>query len=771
MSNHNRIARSAALGLLLATAGVAWAQNGNIAINTTGAAAHSKALLDLSSISQGLLIPRTASLPAAAGLPDGLTMYRTGAGGGFNVVDGGVWKPLEAGKNNWDLHGNHLVGTPNPNFIGTTDGKPLNFRTNNLHRMHLSGTTGYLAVGYTAGIPPQERLDINGRLQIYYEPPAGQKPSDTNAPGVVRNQPFGTLMGTGPYKLGSLEEKEFATAIISTDVVGTVNNALAPLFYAAHWGNVDGRGPQPGNSTSTAPPTFTQPSRGGWRAFENPYKVVAGKAWTDVREPVCTPNSFTEIPSPAPNPIIGSNSLTALVNGKEERDLVSPYWRDGTNPFFPQYRHQYLYLPSELNLELSQAENPLAEQGLCPHQPVNQVGFYVNNVGGYQRAVNPTQSHIIVRNAPLGLDRLDGFDNTPPSDPASTGWGPLPAQWPNVPVGVQGWDMVNLTTPFIWDGKSAIIVEVAAALTTTGPAGTAANVRCMPPAANNMTYAANTKSLTPGTNYTPLANPYPNAAWGPQALFNPATLNKQLLFPDIGTLGPINYNWGASKSRPIIRFGGTVSSVSGLVPSGTANFISYPGALILEDSTAAARINSMSPGLPWGRMRPGFPNLYTYWNYAGNGTISAQKGIYDNGVRLNDHVFDRAFDGRVAAAEAADFGRQRLLSVEEMARFTQRNRHLPTMRGREDWNRSGGFSLGDLTNQLWTTAETHALYVADLHDQLNLIELLANDRPLNLAEFRAASGQLATLPGYTDAQKARLIEAMRKRTPQAHARP
>lgn len=782
MSILHRIARKAAVVLLLATSTAASAQNGNIAINETGAAPHPMALLDISSISKGLLIPRTGTLPPAAALPDGLTMYRTGANGGFHVVDNGAWKSLESGRNNWDVYGNHLVGTPNPNFLGTTDGAQLNFRTFNAHRMHFSGSTGFLAVGHPAGTAPKERLDINGQLQVYYEPPSGRKPSDTDAPGVIRYQPFGVLStGASPYRLGSLEEKEFSSAALASEVVGSVT-ALNPLFYAAHWGNVDGRAPRIGSKITTTPNTLIQPSRGGWRAFENPYKVVAGKAWTDVKNPICTPGSAAEIPSPPPPPLLSGNPIfenpLAGYNAPE-RDVLSPYWRSNWNilgaPWFPQYRRQYLYLASELNLELSQAANPLAVQGLCAHQPVTKVGFYVNNVGGYQRNTITGQSHIIVRNAPLGLDQLNGFDNTPPADPSTTGWGPLPANWPNIAVGANTWDMVTLTTPFIWDGKSPVIIEVVAALVADGPKnGPSAPVRVTGPAPNNMSYGAHHR-MSSTSSYTPLPNPFPNPAWGPATLFSPSGLNKQLLFPNTGngpTPGANAYNWGASTYRPIVRFEGTVASVPpGAAPTGTANFISYPGALILEDSTAAGRINSLSTDLPWGRMRPGFPNLYNYWNYAGNGTISAQKGIFDNGVRLNDHVFDRAFDGRVAPAEAGMFGRQRLLSVEEMAAFTQHNRHLPTMKGRTDWNRSGGFSLGDLTNQLWATAETHALYVADLHDQLNLLELLGNDRPLNLAEYRSACGQLANLPGYTDAQKARLIEAMRKRTPQANTRP
>jgi hypothetical protein len=100
-----------------------------------------------------------------------------------------------------------------------------------------------------------------------------------------------------------------------------------------------------------------------------------------------------------------------------------------------------------------------------------------------------------------------------------------------------------------------------------------------------------------------------------------------------------------------------------------------------------------------------------------------------------------------------------------MADFTRENRHLPTMKGRNDWNKEGGFSLGDLGNQLWATTETQALYIADLHDKLNVIELLGNNRPVSTAEFRLAAHELAAMSGYTDGEKARLIADLRKRAP------
>jgi hypothetical protein len=55
--------------------------------------------------------------------------------------------------------------------------------------------------------------------------------------------------------------------------------------------------------------------------------------------------------------------------------------------------------------------------------------------------------------------------------------------------------------------------------------------------------------------------------------------------------------------------------------------------------------------------------------------------------------------------------------------------------------------------------------VADLHDKLNVIEMLTSDRPITATEFQTASRELEGMAAYTDAEKARLIAGLRKRVP------
>lgn len=205
---------------------------------------------------------------------------------------------------------------------------------------------------------------------------------------------------------------------------------------------------------------------------------------------------------------------------------------------------------------------------------------------------------------------------------------------------------------------------------------------------------------------------------------------------------------GASTIRPVVRFGGTVATTPGPIVPGNGNYIVYDGGFMVEET----------PG--W-RLWVNPPDPYR--SFKGPGTIHAENGVYDNGVRLNDHVFDRHFDGRVAPADAETVGAQRHLSIQEMAEFTRLNRRLPTMKGREAWEREHGFSFGDLTNQLWTTTETHALYLTELNRQAHLLEVLSTDRPLRPDEVGPMTSAVKALPELTDAQKARMVSDLNGR--------
>lgn len=734
----------------------AWAlatgvQAQNVAINANGAAADPAALLDISSLSKGLLIPRMNALPAPAALPDGLWVYRTGGAVGFYVVDQGVWVRMWGGRNGWDVYGNWLSDPtdPNPDFIGTTDGTQMNFRTNNAHRMRIDGGTGHVGVGFGLNTVSTERLNIAGALSMYYVPIPGQMASATDAPGVLRYQTFGNQLpnNTNYYPRGGNElmATNPLTTAVNNAVLGTGKSYA--LQHAGHWGNVNGI---PLVQGSSAAGVTTRPSTGGWRALENPYEEERGP-WTHHREALCTPDTSAELPVGVAG--IPSNQAAANIPIDEQRN-ISPWYMQGGSL---NYRRQYLFRAEEVDLELAQSVGtpPAAARGLCRGGLITAISFYAYAANQLRlMSVGGGRLDVTVRNAPAGLNELNGFDNSATDDMTGWGCGTITGNWPLTTGGA--WVTVNLIPGFVWDGTSNVLVEVAGR--SPIGSGTALRPVRVTDAGFNASYGAFHASPPPATF---LPNPDP-LSWSCENTDNAVTR-----FPDNWTTLPPTVYYGGSTWRPVVRFEGEVAlpAPGATHPlSGTGYTMTYTGALILEDTVTAVT------DIPWGQWRPNFPAGNLFFAYQGNGTISAQHGVYDNTVTLNDHVFDRAFDGRVAPGDAARHGGERLLSIAEMERFTRTHRHLPTMKGRSAWEQEGGFALGDLANQLWATTETQALYVTQLHDKLNVIEMLTNDRPITAAEFRTARAELATLVGYTDAEKSRLIATLRNRLPQAPSR-
>ena len=89
----------------------------------------------------------------------------------------------------------------------------------------------------------------------------------------------------------------------------------------------------------------------------------------------------------------------------------------------------------------------------------------------------------------------------------------------------------------------------------------------------------------------------------------------------------------------------------------------------------------------------------------GPGTINAV-AVYDDNVLLTDYVFEDEYE---------------LLSVEQMRTFFRRHKHLPTIPGREAWEK-GSFSVGKIATHLWETVEVQARYIAELHDRVAALE-------------------------------------------------
>lgn len=117
----------------------------------------------------------------------------------------------------------------------------------------------------------------------------------------------------------------------------------------------------------------------------------------------------------------------------------------------------------------------------------------------------------------------------------------------------------------------------------------------------------------------------------------------------------------------------------------------------------------------------GSPILFYGGNFNGPGTLTAES-VFDDNTLISDYVFDEYFDGNIKPADIIGRDNYKRFTIDEMKKFIEEYRHLPTIAGRDDWNKKGGFSLGELLTDLWVTAENQSIYIKELNDDLKLVE-------------------------------------------------
>jgi hypothetical protein len=466
-----------------------------------------------------------------------------------------------------------------------------------------------------------------------------------------------------------------------------------------------------GNVTGTA---------GGWKKLENDYLEVFGVTYNQQGTTNCTATSAIVPPwhTGAP-PAAGTPPAPGSTSNAWD---VNPF-RNTTGA--TRIRHQWLFRRNELNVELAQISAPsisYSVQGICPNiSAITSLDFYVTAVGANPRSFSGYM--LKIRHTPAASLSTTAFDGNP--DPAerwvcSTASSALPITtvgWKNFgplqgPLGAQ---------PFIWNGVDNVIVEFCYSTTSAIAGATEPTVWCSPLVGYICNQSREGTVITSACNSTALPCGSVVGCGMTTACSATAPPNTQV--------------------RPVIRFNGTSLATAGPLVSGatTGKYMKIDGGLMIE-ATPGWSLTAAAAGVC---SRP----------YHGPGRITAENGVWDNQIRLNDHVFDRWFDGRVAPEDAALFGDHRTLNMNEMANYVERERHLPTMKGREEWEKTGGFALGDLANQLWQTTETHALYTVELNDRIAALDALAADGPLTQEEADRIIGMVSTMQGLTEGQK------------------
>ncbi len=111
---------------------------------------NSSSILDLTTTTQGLLVPRMtlAQKTAISSPATGLMIFQTDGASGFWFYTGSAWIPALANNNGWTTTGNSGT-TAGTNFIGTTDATDVVIKSNNTE-IYRATSTGRLGIGTTS---------------------------------------------------------------------------------------------------------------------------------------------------------------------------------------------------------------------------------------------------------------------------------------------------------------------------------------------------------------------------------------------------------------------------------------------------------------------------------------------------------------------------------------------------------------------------------------------------------------------------------------------
>lgn len=420
--------------------------------------------------------------------------------------------------------------------------------------------------------------------------------------------------------------------------------------------------------------------------------------------------------SPAPVTQTASNPV----------NYYSPFATNFDQNVQGNFRVQYLYRYSEL-----------VQAGLCFPATINAISFYCLEQETLGQPgpplINPTTISGEIRggaavNATLANPTTFGYGTTPSApfmdDAIRTSGikGNIVALTPS-----PGWVVFNLATPITLNANENLIIDIV--WTRSVGVGVGPKVELE----------------DPGFNCT---------RW---VLFQPAggtqsALTRSLMddngppspLPSGAVIGP---GTNAHTKRPVTRFSGTV--VSPTVLPRAANYIQYDGGLMIGSSAWAN-----TPG-----------------NFHGAGTIAAESGIYDAGSLLSDHVFDRYFDGTVRPEDTHAAEGYAYVGLDQLRDRLERDRHLPNMPSRSEWEAKGGASLGTVTTGLWESVEDQALYISQLEKDLSALEELAFGPDLSPQEAQRLIAEVQESKRLTQAQKLHLINALNEKTNSGNPKP
>lgn len=231
-----RLQRHTLFFILLLISNLIIAQN--IAINTTGTVADASAMLDVTSTTNGILIPRMTSAQrnAIVSPAESLLVYDSDENL-FYYFTGGNWVPLLNNINGWTTLGNAGTNVSN-NFLGTTDDNALAFRVNNVHAGLITNDK-VVFIGYNAGVVNTDTVNVGIGSEALLNNVDG-----TNNTAIGFHSLLNNVYGSENTAVGSFallnSNNHSNTAIGALALTNSTANGNTAVGAGAMWQNLTG---------------------------------------------------------------------------------------------------------------------------------------------------------------------------------------------------------------------------------------------------------------------------------------------------------------------------------------------------------------------------------------------------------------------------------------------------------------------------------------------------------------------------------------------------